>query len=262
MRPTPTPTATGYAGELIVAAPGGASDVYAMHGGKAVARWKCLARRLGLEGTWEAIEISTLPPGAECGVHHHSRTEELYFVVAGTGELLLDGRLRTVPPGTLITNPVGTRHRLNNPGAEDLHWIVIEVIGPQVATILTGDPGHSGRNTMSSATVIDLEAHGPVDLTTLLSGPLREARLVTLRPGERETLRSDDREHTLFVLDGTGTAVAGETEVDLAPGTGVTLPLGSAVELRADGRPLRFFTASLGVPDAKDGRRVSGGSTA
>lgn len=262
MRPTPTTTATGYAGELIVAAPGGASDVYAMHGGKAVARWKCLARRLGLAGTWEAIEISTLPPGAECGVHHHSRTEELYFVVSGTGELLLNGRIHPVGPGTLITNPVGTRHRLNNPGTEDLDWIVIEVISGPVAETLTGDPAHSGRNVMSNATIIDLAAHGPADLTTLLSGPLRQARLVTLRPGERETLRSDDREHTLFVLDGAGTAVAGEIEVELTPGTAVTLPLGSQVELRSHQRPLRFFTASLSVPNAKDGRRTTGGSTA
>ncbi|GAA1136023.1 mannose-6-phosphate isomerase-like protein (cupin superfamily) [Kitasatospora gansuensis] len=261
MRPTPTITAVEYADELIVAAPGGASDVYAMHGGLAVARWKCLARRLGLEGSWEAIEISTLPPGAECGVHHHSRTEELYFVVSGQGELLLNGTLHPVGPGTLITNPVGTRHRLNNPGTEDLDWIVIEVISPPVAATLTGDPSHSGRHLMSTATVIDLEAHGPADLTTLLSGPLREARLVTLGPGEQETFRSDDREHTLFVLNGTGKAVTGKTEVVLAPGTGVTLPLGSQVTLRADGLPLRFFTASLGVPNAKDGRRLDTGST-
>ncbi|WP_457031367.1 cupin domain-containing protein [Kitasatospora sp. P5_F3] len=260
MRPTPTTTEVEYADELIVAAPGGASDVYAMHGGLAVARWKCLARRLGLDGTWEAIEISTLPPGAECGVHHHSRTEELYFVVSGQGELLLDGELHPVGPGTLITNPVGTRHRLNNPGSEDLDWIVIEVISPPVAATLTGDPSHSGRHLMSTATVIDLEAHGPADLTTLLSGPLREARLVTLEPGEQETFRSDDREHTLFVLNGTGLAKAGKTEVVLAPGTGVTLPLGSQVTLQADGLPLRFFTASLGVPNARDGRRLDNGS--
>jgi mannose-6-phosphate isomerase-like protein (cupin superfamily) len=264
MRPNHTTTAVGYADELIVAAPGGASDVYAMHGGLAVARWKCLARRLGLDGTWEAIEISTLPPGAECGVHHHSRTEELYFVVSGRGELLLDGVLHTVGPGTLVTNPVGTRHRLNNPGTEDLDWIVIEVISPPVATTLTGDQSHSGRHLMSTATatVIDLEAHGPADLTTLLSGPLREARLVTLGPGEQETFRSDDREHTLFVLNGTGRAVTGKTQVALAPGTGVTLPLGSEVTLRADGLPLRFFTASLGVPNARDGRRTTEGSAA
>ncbi|MFI5533176.1 cupin domain-containing protein [Kitasatospora sp. NPDC051853] len=252
-----TTPATGYSDELIVADPGGAADVHAMHGGRNVARWKCLARRRGLSGTWEAIEISTLPPATECGVHHHSRTEELYFVVSGEGELLLDGVLHTVGPGTLITNPVGTRHRLNNPGSVDLDWIVIEVISPPVAAALTGDPSHTGRPLMRTATIIDLAADGSADLTTLLSGPLRDARLVTLGPGEQEELRSDDREHTLYVLAGTGRAVAGTTDVRLAPGTAVTLPLGSAVTLRSDGQPLRYFTASLAVPNAKDGRRVT-----
>jgi hypothetical protein len=35
---------------------------------------------------------------------------------------------------------------------------------------------------MTTATIFDLEAHTHLDLTTVLTGPLREAQLVTLLP--------------------------------------------------------------------------------
>src|SRR5947208_1748607 len=100
---------------------------------------------------------------------------------------------------------------------------------------------------MTTATIFDLEALNQVDLTTVLTGPLREARLVTLAPQHSETLTADDREHTLFVLEGTGTARTSIAAVDLAPGTAVTVPLGGALVINAGVQPMRYFHASLSV---------------
>lgn len=125
--------------EIIVADTKGASEVHGMHGGAKVAKWKCLARRLGLSGTWEAIELSSLPPGAACGEHRHTRTEELYFIVSGEGELLINDVPHRVRPGHLIANGLGTRHALRNPGTEDLHWLVIEVFSPETTEALSAD---------------------------------------------------------------------------------------------------------------------------
>jgi mannose-6-phosphate isomerase-like protein (cupin superfamily) len=125
--------------ELIVADVNGASEVHGMHGGAQVAKWKCLARRLGLSGTWEAIEWSSLPPGAVCGEHKHTRTEELYFVVSGEGELLLNDVPHQVRPGHLIANGLGTRHCFRNVGKEDLNWLVIEVFSPATTQTLSAD---------------------------------------------------------------------------------------------------------------------------
>lgn len=103
-----------------------------------------------------------------------------------------------------------------------------------------------------TATIIDLAAVGQVDLTAMLTGPLDQARLVTLQPGHAETLAATSREHTLFVLDGAGTADAGGTRVPLAAGTAVTLPLGGVMTVTAATGPespaLRYFHASLNVP--------------
>ena len=125
--------------ELIVADASGASEVHAMHGGAKVAKWKCLARRLGLSGTWEAIELSTLPPGAACGEHLHTRTEELYFIVSGEGELVLNDVPHRVRPGHLIVNGLGTRHAFRNPGPEEMRWLVIEVFSPATTQALSAD---------------------------------------------------------------------------------------------------------------------------
>ncbi|MDQ3763904.1 MAG: cupin domain-containing protein [Actinomycetota bacterium] len=125
--------------ELIVANVNGASDVYGMHGGAEVAKWKCLTRRLGLSGTWEAIEWSSLPPGAVCGEHRHTRTEELYFILSGEGELLINDVPHRVRPGHLIANGLGTRHCFRNLGEEDLNWLVIEVFSPATTQALSAD---------------------------------------------------------------------------------------------------------------------------
>ncbi|MDH6218219.1 cupin domain-containing protein [Streptomyces pseudovenezuelae] len=132
-------------GELMVADTSSASVVHAMHGGADTARWKCLARRMGLAGTWEAVEWASLPPGAVCGEHHHTRTEELYFVISGEGEILLNDIPHRIRPGHLVVNGLGTRHQFRNLGDQDLNWLVIEVFGPDTAHALVGATTTSGE---------------------------------------------------------------------------------------------------------------------
>jgi mannose-6-phosphate isomerase-like protein (cupin superfamily) len=108
---------------------------------------------------------------------------------------------------------------------------------------------------MSNATIIDLTARGEVDLSALLTGPLRQARLVTLDADRTDTLSAADREHTVFVLEGAGTATSGTTAVELSEGTAVTMPLGGTLTITAGPQPLRYFHASLMVPSAEGGSR-------
>lgn len=108
---------------------------------------------------------------------------------------------------------------------------------------------------MTTAKIFDLETHNEVDLTTVLTGPLRAARLVTLAPQQNETLTAEDHEHTLFVLEGTGTARTSMAAVDLTPGTAVTMPLGGALIISAGTQPMRYFHASLSVPTRQENHR-------
>jgi mannose-6-phosphate isomerase-like protein (cupin superfamily) len=108
---------------------------------------------------------------------------------------------------------------------------------------------------MTTAKIFDLEAHNQVDLTTVLTGPLRVARLVKLAPGQSETLTAEDHEHTLFVLEGIGTARTATAAVELTPGTAVTMPLGGTLVMSAGAQPMRYFHASLSVPASQENHR-------
>jgi mannose-6-phosphate isomerase-like protein (cupin superfamily) len=107
------------------------STVYGVHGTVGQSWWKCLSRTPGPVGPWEAVEWASLPPGGVSGEHQHSRTEEIYIVLCGHGEIALNGRIHPAGPGDVILTRVGDRHGLTNTGDEQLDWLVIELTARQ-----------------------------------------------------------------------------------------------------------------------------------
>ena len=61
--------------------------------------------------------------GAAIG-YHRQETDEVYYVLAGRGELTLDGVRREVAPGTAILTRSGSSHGLRQLGTEDLVIVV------------------------------------------------------------------------------------------------------------------------------------------
>ncbi|MFJ4099057.1 cupin domain-containing protein [Amycolatopsis japonica] len=120
---------------MVVADLDQASEVHGVHGADGASEWKAFARRHDLFGSWEAVEWAALPPGGISGEHVHTRTEELYFIISGTGTMLLDGQEHPVRGGDLILNGIGTRHGLINSGEDRLTWLVVEVVGPLMAAV-------------------------------------------------------------------------------------------------------------------------------
>jgi mannose-6-phosphate isomerase-like protein (cupin superfamily) len=113
------------------------SEVYGVHGSEGLSRWKCLARGAGLSGSWEAVEWAWIPAGGVSGEHLHTRTEEVYFILSGRGEITLNGQPHQVQAGDLILTGVGTRHGLRNTGTDGLGWLVIEMASPATAVALS-----------------------------------------------------------------------------------------------------------------------------
>ena len=48
-----------------------------------------------------------MPPGASTTPHYHPRTEEIYYVVEGTGRMQVGDELREVRPGDAVAIPPG-----------------------------------------------------------------------------------------------------------------------------------------------------------
>lgn len=237
---------------VIVADTRNPADVYGVHGTRGLTQWACLARRAGLGDGWEAVEWARIPVGGVSGEHLHTRTEEVYVLLSGRGEITLDGRPVPVRAGDAILTGLGTVHGLRNTGAEPLEWLVIEMPARAGRTA----PGHAapahtapgpaaagGRH----AVVTDLRGCGPVRPGAVFTGPLRTLEAAELTAGERATLRTDGVEHTVFVTRGSGRAATGRVRLQLVPGRALTLPLGTGAALTAGPDGLGYVHAVLTV---------------
>lgn len=229
------------------------ADVYGVHGAKGLSHWKCLAGRHDLAGEWEAVEWASIPPGGVSGEHRHTRTEELYFLLSGEGEMYLDGVPHPVAAGSLILTGLGTVHGLRNTGTTRLDWLVSEVRSPHTSRALRGrtttPPSAVRRQPKDdmNAQVHHLIDEQRVDPTELLTGPLRLIETTVVAPGERLDLDATGTEHTVFVLTGSGTATAAGGEAPLRAGVSVTLPKGTSARLTAGQDGLRLFHVELAL---------------
>ncbi len=71
----------------------------------------------------QSLAEARLPPGTATAPHYHRKTEEIYFILQGQGEMHLDGHTRRVGPGDAIAIPPGAVHTIRNPGPEVLRFL-------------------------------------------------------------------------------------------------------------------------------------------
>ena len=71
----------------------------------------------------QSLAEAALAPRQATQRHHHARTEEIYAILAGTGEMEVDGDRRHVGPGDAILIPPGARHQIRAGEAEELRFL-------------------------------------------------------------------------------------------------------------------------------------------
>ena len=67
----------------------------------------------------------TLYPGSSIGEHPHAGDEEVYFVISGSGVMVVDGEERIAGPGSVTLTQSGSQHGLRNEGTEPLRIFVV-----------------------------------------------------------------------------------------------------------------------------------------
>lgn len=65
----------------------------------------------------QSLAEASLEPGQATQRHYHARSEELYVLLEGEGELEVDGERSHVGPGDAILIPPGARHQIRAGGA-------------------------------------------------------------------------------------------------------------------------------------------------
>lgn len=67
-----------------------------------------------------------VPPGRQLSLQSHVHRSEHWIVVAGTAQVTIDGEDRLVTENQSVYIPLGSTHRLSNPGKIDLHLIEVQ----------------------------------------------------------------------------------------------------------------------------------------
>jgi mannose-6-phosphate isomerase-like protein (cupin superfamily) len=68
----------------------------------------------------QSLAEATVPVGGATTAHYHRTTEELYYIVSGTGLMRVGEEERGVRRGDCVVIPPGAEHKLSNTGAEPL----------------------------------------------------------------------------------------------------------------------------------------------
>jgi len=110
-----------------------------LHGGFGSVEVKRMATGNQMFSDVDSFEFVRIPPGSCGGMHVHTRTEELYFILAGRGKLTMGDDVVEVGPGDLHLLSLNDRHELETLGDAAIEMIVIEALPPQIVAAL---PGH------------------------------------------------------------------------------------------------------------------------
>lgn len=125
-------------------------------------QWSCLARRGMLHSECEAVDYLELPPGAAVTMDGRSGTEEAWYVLSGTAEILTEtaevltgaaeilagtvevldgaaGRPRRIGAGCLVLRPAKAAPEIRNGSADEpLRLLLISVLPRPVTEKLPG----------------------------------------------------------------------------------------------------------------------------
>ena len=67
-------------------------------------------RQVLATGKHTQVVIMSIPPGGEIGEEIHKDNDQVLYLVAGAGQVVLDGQPADYDAGDLVLVPAGTRH--------------------------------------------------------------------------------------------------------------------------------------------------------
>lgn len=71
----------------------------------------------------QSLAEARLAPGGSTAPHYHRQTEEIYYIVAGSGRMRIEAEIREVSAGDAVAIPPGARHQITNTGSETLRLL-------------------------------------------------------------------------------------------------------------------------------------------
>jgi mannose-6-phosphate isomerase-like protein (cupin superfamily) len=72
-----------------------------------------------------SLAEEVLPAGAAVGRHHHLETEEIYYILEGSGRMTVGDEVRDVAAGDAVFIPLKRAHTLENTGDEPMRLLLV-----------------------------------------------------------------------------------------------------------------------------------------
>ncbi|MDY6838240.1 MAG: cupin domain-containing protein [Thermodesulfobacteriota bacterium] len=103
---------------------------------------KVLLRKEDLiEGRVQMINWALLPVGKAFRSHYHQDMEEVFIVIHGNAKITVGKEQAKIGPGDVVVIPVGTVHKMENTGKENLEYLVMGVsLGQKGKTVTVRPP--------------------------------------------------------------------------------------------------------------------------
>jgi len=125
----------------------GVSELVGVHGGEGRLGWKRLGTGNMMSSDIDSFEYVEMPPGGRAGRHVHSRTEELFLVLAGRALIGLGDEIVEVSEGDAVLTGFHGVQSVEAIGDETYRMLVVEALPPEIAAALPShDPSEEGTS--------------------------------------------------------------------------------------------------------------------
>lgn len=90
-----------------------------------VAKQNTNFRKVLQTGKYSQLVVMSIPIGEDIGEEVHPDTDQMFFIVEGDAEAVLNGERKTIEDESVFFVPAGATHNLKNTGDEDLKLITV-----------------------------------------------------------------------------------------------------------------------------------------
>lgn len=73
----------------------------------------------------QSLAEAVVPVGCATEEHYHKKSEEIYYILTGQGDIRVNGETAAVKPGDAIALPPGSVHKIWNRGPTDLVFLCL-----------------------------------------------------------------------------------------------------------------------------------------
>ncbi|MBW2195813.1 MAG: cupin domain-containing protein [Deltaproteobacteria bacterium] len=80
-----------------------------------------------VQGKIQMVNSALLPTGRAFTPHYHEDMQEVFIIVRGNAKITVDAEEATLRDGDTVVIPVGSVHKMESIGIEDVEYIVIGI---------------------------------------------------------------------------------------------------------------------------------------